>query len=687
MAVKIICFASNSLIATLLLSGALTVLAASECSNISSSTTLSWRLYQSNCYSASSAGTYDYEAGKEFCRRNGGYLTSVHSLDEMRFILNLVGDGYTRRHWIGLRKVYPHGYQWEDGTTLDYINWLTDDDYDDPIFYEDTGGSSGTRGYDLVLNDLNDQLDRCVSFRPPEGSWLKGPCEDMYHVICKYASSTSSPATVTTAPVGFCPEGWYTFGDSCYKIGGKLFSEKKGWNDASYQCKAMDSELVSVHSASEQDFLNTLMLEVSTRIWIGLSRTSSRSEFNWKDDSPLDYSNWNEGEPNNHLDTEENCVQMLERRSVLGEWNDAPCRLKFPYICKKPRDIAITQESRDPSFCAEPEGWLKIKSSCYKIYNEAQNPTSWHQAQNACAKSSAILASLTNFQVTAELRGHMTEMDGYFWIGISRTAKHRYTWIGGAPLIYSNWQSNQPQDVSDESNCVAMDTSGEWIIRNCNESLPFICEVHEEPLEPYALPPTGSNMTCPVDFPNWHDFGGKYCYIIEVQQKVKWYEAWCRCTNEGGNLASFHSSDEIDLMVHYLKDIAVPLHIGFERNRRGSFGWTDGSPIDFDNWDSGQPNSIDEQCAVMQTNTGKWKDIYCSARHGYICSVLKVPIVEKSSAQTSLSLKGEHSTVTIAVITVCTLSVLVIAAVFLFYFYPSLKQTVASKIPFGKLAS
>jgi hypothetical protein len=45
------------------------------------------------------------------------------------------------------------------------------------------------------------------------------------------------------------------------------------------------------------------------RFWIGLSTLSTNSGFVWSDGSPVSYTNWNAGEPNNFLG-QENCVEM-----------------------------------------------------------------------------------------------------------------------------------------------------------------------------------------------------------------------------------------------------------------------------------------------------------------------------------------------------------------------------------------
>ena len=47
------------------------------------------------------------------------------------------------------------------------------------------------------------------------------------------------------------------------------------------------------------------------RFWIGLSTLSTTSSlsFVWSDGSPVSYTNWNSGEPNNFYG-QENCVEM-----------------------------------------------------------------------------------------------------------------------------------------------------------------------------------------------------------------------------------------------------------------------------------------------------------------------------------------------------------------------------------------
>ncbi|VDN56769.1 unnamed protein product [Dracunculus medinensis] len=67
-------------------------------------------------------GPYSYEGANTECTARGGHVASVHSMEEMNFINNLVGSG---AYWIGLRKsgsFFP-SFTWEDGSPVDFKNF------------------------------------------------------------------------------------------------------------------------------------------------------------------------------------------------------------------------------------------------------------------------------------------------------------------------------------------------------------------------------------------------------------------------------------------------------------------------------------------------------------------------------------------------------------------------------------
>lgn len=52
------------------------------------------------------------------------------------------------------------------------------------------------------------------------------------------------------------------------------------------------------------------------KFWIGLNQLSTSTGFVWSDGSPISYTNWYPGEPNNYLG-QENCVEFNAENSRI----------------------------------------------------------------------------------------------------------------------------------------------------------------------------------------------------------------------------------------------------------------------------------------------------------------------------------------------------------------------------------
>ncbi|XP_051828478.1 low affinity immunoglobulin epsilon Fc receptor isoform X3 [Antechinus flavipes] len=123
-----------------------------------------------------------------------------------------------------------------------------------------------------------------------------------------------------------CPEGWQFFQKKCYFFG----KESKTWSQAKFACINLQGRLVSIKSREEQSFLTKNANNKGC--WIGLRDLDIEGEFQWMDGSPLNYTNWSPGEPNNQGQGED-CVAM---RPFNGKWNDAYCRgYQDSWICEK----------------------------------------------------------------------------------------------------------------------------------------------------------------------------------------------------------------------------------------------------------------------------------------------------------------------------------------------------------------
>jgi gliding motility-associated-like protein len=92
-------------------------------------------------------------------------------------------------------------------------------------------------------------------------------------------------------------------------------------NDAQAWAQNYGANLISVQSAAENSCIVSDLNNhgFSGIIWIGFNDIASEGSFVWYDQSPIVYTNWNSGEPNNSGN--EDCVQIYPN----GFWNDLNC--------------------------------------------------------------------------------------------------------------------------------------------------------------------------------------------------------------------------------------------------------------------------------------------------------------------------------------------------------------------------
>lgn len=105
------------------------------------------------------------------------------------------------------------------------------------------------------------------------------------------------------------------------------------WAEAEADCVDQGGHLVSLHAKNVQDFVASEAFAIQdSDWWIGLNDTKNEGTFVWSDNTPFNYMNWNDGEPNNA--GEEDCANVIPWGG--GTWNDLPCDQARPYVCRLP---------------------------------------------------------------------------------------------------------------------------------------------------------------------------------------------------------------------------------------------------------------------------------------------------------------------------------------------------------------
>ncbi|ELU13585.1 hypothetical protein CAPTEDRAFT_41659, partial [Capitella teleta] len=128
-----------------------------------------------------------------------------------------------------------------------------------------------------------------------------------------------------------CDDGWNDFGGNCYLVREEYFSQA----DAKEYCEVYGSNLASIHSHEEQDFIHSILNfgGEQHQAWIGLTCDSNcmteQSNWRWMDGSPMDYKEaWGMGEP----DSYDPCARLR----LDNTWADIACSSVFYSVCEKP---------------------------------------------------------------------------------------------------------------------------------------------------------------------------------------------------------------------------------------------------------------------------------------------------------------------------------------------------------------
>ena len=106
----------------------------------------------------------------------------------------------------------------------------------------------------------------------------------------------------------------------------KLITEEMSWNDAEAYCISLGGHLVTITSAEENSFVQSL---ISKSTMIGLSDAAEEGTWEWVTGESITYTNWAKNEPNNQSNEDYALMQ------VKGTWNDGHLdREKWPFICE-----------------------------------------------------------------------------------------------------------------------------------------------------------------------------------------------------------------------------------------------------------------------------------------------------------------------------------------------------------------
>ena len=140
------------------------------------------------------------------------------------------------------------------------------------------------------------------------------------------------------------------------------------YNSANQQAQNLRGRLLCVNSSEENNWINSRVGE----IWLGYTDVASEGNFVWESGEPLDYENWNGGEPNNSGN--EDHVVMYGG----GTWNDLKGTNSRRYVVEfqpvtvrqtegLPPDSMVSGRNNEKYLCGDRSG-RKYQDSHFYCY-------------------------------------------------------------------------------------------------------------------------------------------------------------------------------------------------------------------------------------------------------------------------------------------------------------------------------
>ncbi|XP_054707892.1 macrophage mannose receptor 1-like [Uloborus diversus] len=566
----------------------------------------SWIRFNGNCYNFeySYNKRVSYYDAEDFCRAQSAHLASIHSDEEQEFLLKTMESGrFGGRLWIGYNILDGDDKpQWSDGTPVDYQKRIPKEYY---------------------VNE------KCFIMFLSKRGWRPEHCSLHYAPICKRPEGsipTTIPPPTTLQPIsGGCPKDWIQFGQKCYKYFGQEEKDRLKYKEATQACWALGKghDLVSIHSMEEQAFLTQHLNELGTSAWIGMRQVTSDEighdlVFGWIDNSRTVFTNWDKGHP--PPGTWKYCARLSYEGVSKGEWLADYCEIdKKGYICQRRSDPNLPTPTPEPSDCRN--GFQKFRNSCYRFVSVPQNQKA---AEEKCQHLGAHLVSVTDSFEQAFLYNFIGHKSQSVWTGLRNVQGLQYLrWEDKQPLYYSNWADKRPVVSSDS--CFSMDSSNDfkWNVTDCSAALPYICKISKD--APPQIPEVIGK--CPENEPSWIDIGDEFCYHVpSTPNALSWDSTSRYCLTKGMKMIKVNSDHQTNSLVAYLWKHDRPVHLSLIRSfDKSSFLWTDGSPLNYINWEEREPSSwsSDKDCVAFSQTTGKWKPIHCAEAGVPICQLSK----------------------------------------------------------------
>uniref|UniRef100_A0AAQ5Y063 Mannose receptor, C type 1b n=1 Tax=Amphiprion ocellaris TaxID=80972 RepID=A0AAQ5Y063_AMPOC len=556
-----------------------------------------WIPYNGHCFHLNRTQKTWSDAQKQ-CRDERGDLVSIRNVEDQSFVISQLGYASTDELWIGLNDRKTEGlFDWTDHSTVSFTSW----EYGKP--------------------DVSAVIKDCVLIRGENGNWADRVCEEKHGFICMKTSSSTSSGDKVEKDEG-CKSGWRRHGSYCYFIG----RETKSFHEAKDDCKSSDSYLADISSGVDNAFLVSLVGNRPEKyFWLGLSNQKNFSQFVWTNTYSVRFTHWNAEMPGHR----QGCVAM-KTGIFAGLWDVLPCTNKEKYICKHQAEGTVLTPAPPtlvPPKCAY--GWNRLGAGnrCFKLFSQSnERQRTWYEARDYCKAIGGDLLSI-----------HSREDYVTAWIGLSAPDPDTgYVWSDGSPVSsyfsvnFQHWAEGEPNNKMNIESCVVHRLHERWIGSwedvHCELSRDWLCQIRDRFPCSHVFP--DYNQTSD----GWLEWKGNQYYFNHYSSAME--DARAVCKRKHSDLVTINSEAENVFLWKQVTRFHSSVWIGMTVDLDNTFAWMDDSPVVFQRWDENQPNfrNNDENCVVMTTSLGFWRNRNCGFDSTFICKRSNSPPANASQA-------------------------------------------------------
>ncbi|XP_077969035.1 uncharacterized protein LOC144422910 isoform X1 [Styela clava] len=302
---------------------------------------------------------------------------------------------------------------------------------------------------------------------------------------------------------------WNTFGSYQYYVSGK--NDIKPYADGETFCKNNDGEMAMIKTSEIQTFIQNQVSATSGMpygFYIGLKEVGTSNIFIWNDNSELNYTNWNSGQPSNY--SPQLCVAMGWWHTYYANlpWYDVDCAANAPtgFVCQRligwnwgsweswgscecpgmrQRNRTCVDSGRiGPYSCNDTTAELKICTpsvSCnatmpltplgrgnwfpngsYEYYvSPGGSSRSYEVSKTFCKEREGELALIKNEMAQGFIKTLVSDGSGEpytFYIGlVYDKSKSMFQWNDGTNLSFTRWDDGEPNNhISGTDTCVSI---------------------------------------------------------------------------------------------------------------------------------------------------------------------------------------------------------------------------------------